>query len=216
MKDFSVESRALRMQRFEIEDKEGWHGWCDQIPAIPMKQDWEVRILPPFMGAMARFSVRRGVASVSVYLDVFDRLGSFSYGDEPVPHWEIYPDAAGDNWRCPMEDVDALVDAIEDSLERQERDRKPGQPSVPVKPAAITPVLTGGVSFFRLKGQDKWTRCDGLSDLSYTIDDPNSEGWSVAEDDDGWTTIIGDADHVASELGKYIARVKASARKEDI
>jgi hypothetical protein len=171
MRDFSVEARALRMQRFEVEDKEGWHGWCDQIPAIPMKQDWEVRIVPPFMGAMARFEVRRGVAFVSIYLDVFERLGCFGYGAEPVPHWEIWPDAAGDNWRCTMADVDELVEAIEASLDRQHREKAPSLP--PMKPVADTPVLTGGVGFFRLKGQDKWTRCDSLSDFSYTIDGPN-------------------------------------------
>lgn len=235
MRNNSVESRALRMQRFEIEEKEDWDGWCARIPAISMKPDWRVRILPPFSGAMVRFSIRRGEASVSVYLDVFERLGCFGHGDEPVPHWEIWPAADGDNWRCPMEDVDALLDAIEDSLERQERDRKPREPVTPMKLADAPPFMGNG-AWYRPRGQDEWIRLDDLCDLSivmpehsHTIDGLNiarpkasaNIGWTTSnnitseEDEDGWTTIIGDAGYVDSEINRYIARLTADADKED-
>lgn len=76
--------------------------------------------MPPYLGAMARFGVRKGRAEVSVYLDVNSRLcGRFS--DDHWPHWEIYPDATDDNLRIAMDNVNELITEIENSLEVQER-----------------------------------------------------------------------------------------------
>lgn len=160
MRKDSVESRALRMQRFEVEDKEDWHGWCQRIPAIPMRNDWHIKVIPPDMGAMARFVITRGKSSVSVYLDVFDRLGWVGFSEEPIPHWEIYPDAAGDNWRCPMEDVDELVTAIEASLDRQDWKKAPRGPVMQMKPAEAT-IASSGTMFYCPEGSDDWFEFDG-------------------------------------------------------
>ena len=85
--------------------------WCDKIPFIPFKQGWLVKVIPPFAGAVARFLVSRdGKTYTSVYLDCYSQLG---FCDSP--YWEVYP-YDGDTFRCDMNEVNSLVDAIECSL----------------------------------------------------------------------------------------------------
>jgi hypothetical protein len=85
-----------------------------KIPALKFKDTWEVKIIPPFVGAMARFIVNEGSASVSIFLDVNSSLGS--YGGEP--YWEIYP-YDDDIGRWAMLDTIGLLSGIEDSINEQ-------------------------------------------------------------------------------------------------
>lgn len=202
MRENSVETRALRMQRFEVEDKEDWHCWCQRIPSIPMRDDWKIKVIPPNMGAMARFVITRREASVSVYLDVFDRLGSFGYGTEPVPHSEIYPDASGDNWRCPMEDVDELVTAIEASLDRQDWKKTPRGPVMQMKPAKASIALSGTMLYCP-KGSNEWIKCDGAESFVIT----------TAVNDE--PLIVGSPEYVASAIDDFVANLRAKAGKEE-
>lgn len=103
------------IKRFEIEDEEHWLSWCKEIPRIKFKEEWDVKVIPPFAGAMARFLVFKGDARVSVYLDVNDRLGC--YGE---PYWEVYP-YKDDVQRCPMNDTPDLLWFIEESIKEQEQ-----------------------------------------------------------------------------------------------
>ena len=95
--------------RLRVEIDEDWHGLVDKIPAIKFDQEWEVKIIPPFGGAIARFQVRKSPDEepMSVYLDFFERLGYFS-GD---PYWEVYP-IDGDVARFQLNDTSSLIDAI--------------------------------------------------------------------------------------------------------
>ena len=91
-----------------------WGKWNKEIPFIPIYKDWEIKIIPPFSGAVVRFLVREpGGDDISVYLDCYDILGC--YGS---PYWEIYPAADGDVERYKMEDVDGLLDGLERALEK--------------------------------------------------------------------------------------------------
>jgi hypothetical protein len=81
--------------------------WVEKIPAIKFPQGWEVQIIPPFGGALCRFRVN-GI--VSVYLDGYDLLG---YCREP--YWEVYPHE-DDVFRCGMNEIDKLIEAIQESL----------------------------------------------------------------------------------------------------
>lgn len=86
-------------------------GWCDKIPFIPFKPGWLVKVIPPFAGAVARFLVSTdGKNYVSVYLDCYSQLGTWD-----SPYWEVYP-YDGDTFRCNMNEVGRLVDAIDCSL----------------------------------------------------------------------------------------------------
>ena len=87
-------------ERQLVERHEGWNKWCSQIPKLHFKEDWEVRVIPPFMGALTRFTVSKGDRSVSVYLDV---NGSLAPIEEP--YFEIYDGT--DIMRFLMNDEDA-------------------------------------------------------------------------------------------------------------
>lgn len=87
--------------------------WCSKIPYLPFKQGWLIKIIPPFAGAVARFLVSKGdnvEKYVSVYLDCYSQLGIHE-----SPYWEVYP-YNGDTFRCDMNEVNSLIDAIECSL----------------------------------------------------------------------------------------------------
>lgn len=50
------------------------------------KKDWEVKIIPPFGGAIIRFLVANSRGWVSVYLDGYNMLG----GVRGEAYWEVY------------------------------------------------------------------------------------------------------------------------------
>lgn len=75
-----------RDKRNEVEIDENWGYWVDQIPYIRFREEYLVKIVPPFNGAIARYYIKYKEQLVSVYLDCFDKLG-ISNG---TPYWEIY------------------------------------------------------------------------------------------------------------------------------
>lgn len=87
--------------------------WVDEIPYINFPKDWNVKIIPPFGGAVVRFQVKKDEKMISVYLDCYDNLGVFG-----SPYWEIYPHK-GDVMRIPMKEVNLLLSYIKISLQEQ-------------------------------------------------------------------------------------------------
>lgn len=73
------------IKRYEIERKENWEKIQYKIPYLKFKEEYNVRIIPPFGQAIVRFLVTLNENSVSVYLDFYGKLG---YMHEP--YWEIY------------------------------------------------------------------------------------------------------------------------------
>lgn len=103
------------LNRADIERTEDWIGWIEKIPYLPFKKDWEVKFLPPFAGAIARFWLKKGEKKVSVYLDCFDRLAN--YGS---PYWEVYP-YQDDVGRFDINDTEGLMAAITEELEKDDQ-----------------------------------------------------------------------------------------------
>lgn len=99
-----------RISRYQIESDERWTDWMRSIPSLKFLPEWEVKVIPPFGGAMARFRVSHGDKSISVYLDVYDCLGCMG-----EPYWEIYP-YEGDTFRCLMNETEELIEAIDKAL----------------------------------------------------------------------------------------------------
>lgn len=103
--------------------------WKYEVPTLQFKSDWEVKILPAFGGAIIRFLVRKGNASVSVYLDAHNRLGYGSTKDlhsgDSTPYWEMYPYVSSEypddyeERRFYMNETDKLLNDIEYSLNQQ-------------------------------------------------------------------------------------------------
>ncbi|MGI9297073.1 MAG: hypothetical protein ACR2QC_04145 [Gammaproteobacteria bacterium] len=94
--------------RPKMEAADGWLGWIEKIPFLRFPRTWEIKIIPPFGGAVARFLVRRpGTAGrISVYLDCHERLGCWD-----GPYWEVYP-FQGDVGRCDFDDTKELLRMI--------------------------------------------------------------------------------------------------------
>ena len=109
------------IRRAEVEKHDDWHGWIRKIPHFAVKTAWEIQVIPPFGGAVARFCVRLKDcprATVPVYLDCYERLGCWS-----GPYWEIYP-YDDDVARCHMDHTKELEQLISTSLRKQKRDLK--------------------------------------------------------------------------------------------
>ena len=81
------------LERSDIEVKEEWRSrWIEEIPYLQFDSDWEIKIIPPFGGALARFIVKKGDKTVSVYFDGHSKLGwVYDESDNPIPYFEIYP-----------------------------------------------------------------------------------------------------------------------------
>lgn len=93
-----------------------WNKWREEIPYIDFPDRFLIKIMPPFSGAVIRFSVRDKKykdAFVSVYLDCYDMLGY--YGS---PYWEVYP-YDDDVYRCDMHSTDELIEIITKSIDEQ-------------------------------------------------------------------------------------------------
>jgi hypothetical protein len=101
-------------QRSDVEYFEEWRGAYDVIPKLKLKPEWEIKVIPPFGGAMARFIIYSGKANVSIYADFFNALGAY-----PGKYWEIYPNSEGDIERFGLDSVDHLLEAISNSLNDQ-------------------------------------------------------------------------------------------------
>ena len=100
-----------------IETKDEWRKWANEIPYINFKEDWLVKVIPPFAGAIARFVVSHKdnpKKSISIYLDCYSRLGFMD-----KPYWEMYPrayDDYEDTERFYINEVEELVVAIDKQL----------------------------------------------------------------------------------------------------
>ena len=85
----------------------------DKIPFLKFDNDWEIKIIPPFGGASSRFLVKCKNATVSIYSDFFNNLGYMNN-----PYWEVYP-YNGDVFRCSIDNTEALLNAIRESIKEQ-------------------------------------------------------------------------------------------------
>ena len=102
------------MRRFDVERDEDWRKWIEKIPALNFKEDWDVKVIPPFGGAIARVMiVKKGNPEkhVSVYLDCYDALGCMG-----EPYWEMYP-YEGDTYRALLNNTDDLIEKITEVLD---------------------------------------------------------------------------------------------------
>ena len=99
-----------------LREKMEWMRWAEEIPYIQWPAAWQVKAIPPFMGAVIRYHIRRDDTPedirVSVYLDCYSSLGFMD-----TPYWEVYPgNEDGDTERCLMEETDILLDQIRGGL----------------------------------------------------------------------------------------------------
>ena len=53
-----------------------WDKWCKEIPRLNFRSDWNVKIMPPFGGAIIRFNCEKNGNYADVYLDCYDEKGN--------------------------------------------------------------------------------------------------------------------------------------------
>ena len=105
------------IERSNVERDESWRELSNEIPFIKFKAHWEVRVIPPWAFALARFNVRDSSKEdkryCSIYLDCFtmmdDLNGSF---------WEVFLCGVGGDEpeRFDLSDVQGVVDCIDRKL----------------------------------------------------------------------------------------------------
>lgn len=87
--------------------------WVKEIPFLKFKSEWDVKVIPPFCGAVVRFLVKFNDKEISVYLDCYNNLGAVG-----KPYWEIYPYVNDDVYRCYMNETENLLHAIDITLNK--------------------------------------------------------------------------------------------------
>lgn len=108
----------LMLERSKVESQEKWRDWRNKIPALHFESNWEVKIIPPFLGALVRFYITNGENWVSVYLDGFCNLGWMvdSAGD-PIPYYEVYD--GEDCRRYFLDETDEMMYDIRNILNKE-------------------------------------------------------------------------------------------------
>ena len=106
-------------KRYLIENSENWRDAVSKMPKLKFPSDWDVTIIPPFGGAMARFTVDLPCGThKSIYADFHYALGYYGpiNSEKPTPYWEVYP-VHGDVGRCDIDDTEELMRMIADTTE---------------------------------------------------------------------------------------------------
>ena len=89
--------------------------WMKELPFFHFDKEWDVKILPPFTGAIIRFCIDNKGKRVSVYFDADASLGSmYDDNDEPIPYFEYYD--GNDCHRYLLNEADQMMDDIREFL----------------------------------------------------------------------------------------------------
>lgn len=103
MRDYVKDTIA----RAELENGENWNDILKEVPILNFDKEWDIQIIPPFGGAVARFRVfKNGEQVCSVYLDWYERLAIFG-----EPYYELYP-YEEDVRRYSLRETDELIEDI--------------------------------------------------------------------------------------------------------
>jgi hypothetical protein len=107
---------ALQMKdvikRVEVERDYEYEKWTKEIPALNFNKSWDVKIIPPFGGAIIRFIIEKGDKKISVYLECYNELGVMN-----KPYWEAY-DFNDDPRRFLMNETTELLNYITNKINK--------------------------------------------------------------------------------------------------
>ena len=75
----------------KVEQMHDFRGWSHKLPAFHFDKEWDVKIIPPFAGAIIRFVIDYNGKHVSVYFDAYSELGwMYDEDEQPIPYFEYY------------------------------------------------------------------------------------------------------------------------------
>ena len=90
--------------------------WGSKIPALHFEKEWDVKIIPPFGGAVIRFHISHNNKNVSVYFDGYSELGYVvDENDKPIPYFEYYD--GEECYRYYMDESEQMMADIKKFLE---------------------------------------------------------------------------------------------------
>lgn len=86
-----MEDLMQSIMQSRIEKDKGYEKWRKELPVFHFDEKWEVKIIPPFAGAVIRFCINYKDKFVSVYFDSDSSLG-FMYDDDDnlIPYFEYW------------------------------------------------------------------------------------------------------------------------------
>ena len=75
----------------KVEQIREYRKWANKMPVFHFDKEWDVKIVPPFAGALTRFTISYNGKWVSVYFDAYASLGWFCDDEgNPLPYFECY------------------------------------------------------------------------------------------------------------------------------
>jgi len=102
----------------------------DALPSFELPPNTKIRVIPPVVGALARFIIEDKNdpdINCSIYFDAHGTLGYFN-----GPYWEVYPNRTlDDNSRFDVKDISGLMEEIKASLKAQRKAKKRVVPQLP-------------------------------------------------------------------------------------
>lgn len=100
----------------EYEKLQECRAWGSKIPALHFEKEWDVKIIPPFGGAVIRFHISHNNKNVSVYFDGYSELGYvMDENDEPISYFEYYD--GEDCHRYYIDESEEMMSDIKNFLE---------------------------------------------------------------------------------------------------
>lgn len=99
----------------KVEQMHDFRGWARKLPAFHFDKEWDVKIIPPFAGAIIRFVIDYNEKHVSVYFDAYSELGWMCDNDEqPIPYFEYYDSV--DTHRYYLDESEQMMNDIRNFL----------------------------------------------------------------------------------------------------
>ena len=99
----------------KAEEFHEYRKWAKELPALHFDKEWDVKIIPPFAGAIIRFWINHNGKHVSVYFDGYSELGwMYDEDEKPVPYFEYYD--GNDTYRYLLDESDKMMDDIRNFL----------------------------------------------------------------------------------------------------
>ena len=110
MRDFEVTKILCEYDRVQETRKQ-----MTELPVLHFEKEWDVKILPPFGGAVIRFWINYNGKHVSVYFDAYSELGYMvDENDNPIPYFEFYD--GEDCYRYYMDESEKMMEDIKNFL----------------------------------------------------------------------------------------------------
>lgn len=106
----------------KVEQIHEYRKWCSNLPYFNFDKEWDVKIIPPFAGAIIRFYIKHGNKDVSVYFDGYSELGLMYDDDEkPIPYFECLFSNIMLTRRYLIDESEQMMDDIREYLNEEQK-----------------------------------------------------------------------------------------------